>query len=152
SRRYVSSEPEIFYPKMFRQSSPQIKQGSLMQEVQKPQKCVELYQKTCQNAVKAYCELLEQGVAPEQARMVLPQAMYTEFIETASLQGYARLCQLRLDEHSQKEIRDYAAQIEMIICKKFPVSWNALIRHSGVKGSKHALAATIAKTPGSVGL
>ncbi|MCK4501192.1 FAD-dependent thymidylate synthase [Candidatus Babeliales bacterium] len=127
SRRYVSYEPEIFYPKTFRQSSLQIKQGSLMQEVEKPQECERLFQKTCQNAVKAYNELLASGVAPEQARMVLPQAMYTEFIETASLQGYARLCQLRLDEHSQKEIRDYAAQIEKLIYKKFPVSWSALM-------------------------
>jgi thymidylate synthase (FAD) len=73
-----------------------------------------------------YKALLEQGVCPEQARMVLPQSMYTEFIETGSLSAYARLCGLRLDPHAQKEIQEYAEAVSKLIEEKFPVSWKAL--------------------------
>ena len=52
--------------------------------------------------------------------------MYTEFIETASLAAYARLCGLRLDPHAQKEIRDYAEAVSELLADKFPVSWAAL--------------------------
>jgi thymidylate synthase (FAD) len=52
--------------------------------------------------------------------------MYTEFIETGSLYGYARLCGLRDSPDAQKEIRDYAQQVSALLEKKFPVSWSAL--------------------------
>lgn len=127
SRRYVSEMPTVFNPAPWRKSAPHIKQGSLNEEVDRPQICDTIYKSSCDLALKTYQELLEQGVAPEQARMVLPVAMYTEFIETASLYGYARLCRLRLEGHAQKEVRDYAAQISLILEKLFPVSWNALV-------------------------
>ncbi len=79
------------------------------------------------HANAAYQNLLDQDVAPEVARMILPQSMMTEFIETGSLAAYARLCQLRLDPHAQKEIRDYAGLISEILATKFPVSWAALM-------------------------
>jgi thymidylate synthase (FAD) len=71
--------------------------------------------------------LLEKNVAPEQARMVLPQSMYTSWIETGSLMAYARLCRLRLDGHTQSETRDLAKQINEKMAELFPVSWSALI-------------------------
>ncbi len=74
-----------------------------------------------------YQNLLNANVAPEIARMVLPQNMMTEFIETGSLAAYARLCKLRLDPHAQKEIRDYAGQISEELERRFPVSWKALM-------------------------
>jgi thymidylate synthase (FAD) len=77
-------------------------------------------------ALDLYKELLQQGVCPEQARFVLPQSMYTEFIETGSLYGYARLCGLRDAPDAQKEIRDYAQQVSALLAEKFPVSWQAL--------------------------
>jgi thymidylate synthase (FAD) len=77
-------------------------------------------------ALDLYKDLLQQGVCPEQARFVLPQSMYTEFIETGSLYGYARLCGLRDSPDAQKEIRDYAQQVSVLLEKKFPVSWSAL--------------------------
>jgi thymidylate synthase (FAD) len=77
-------------------------------------------------ALDLYKDLLESGVCPEQARFVLPQSMYTEFIETGSLYGYARLCGLRDAPDAQKEIRDYAQQVSALLEKKFPVSWSAL--------------------------
>jgi thymidylate synthase (FAD) len=52
--------------------------------------------------------------------------MYTEFIETASLSAYARLCSLRLDPHAQAEIQAYARVVCDLLKEKFPVSWEAL--------------------------
>ena len=66
------------------------------------------------------------NVAPEIARCVLPQSMFTEFIETGSLAAYARLYKLRTSEYAQKEIRKYAEQIGEILSELFPVSWKAL--------------------------
>ena len=77
--------------------------------------------------MREYKDLLEIGVAPEVARMILPQSMYTEFIETGSLAAYARLCGLRLDPTAQKEIRDYATAVDALLRDKFPVSWAALM-------------------------
>jgi len=54
--------------------------------------------------------------------------MYTEFIETASLYAYARLCKLRLDPHAQKEIQLYAEAIDVQMREHFPVSWTALMQ------------------------
>jgi len=80
----------------------------------------------CRNAVINYNYLLEKNVPPEQARMVLPQNMMTEFIETGSIAAYARLCHLRLGPDAQKEIREVAAAVSEELKKKFPVSWEAL--------------------------
>jgi len=65
-------------------------------------------------------------VAPELARTVLPQSMYTEFIETGSLAAYSRLCGLRLDPHAQREIQVYAEAVSALVQQRFPVSWTAL--------------------------
>ncbi len=67
------------------------------------------------------------NVAPEVARMALPQSMYTEFIETGSLYAYARLCKLRLDPHAQREIQLYAEAVDAFLRERFPVSWAALM-------------------------
>ena len=79
------------------------------------------------SAIYAYETLLEANVAPEMARAVLPQSMYTEFIETGSLAAYARLCGLRLDPSAQKEIQEFASALNELIKDRFPVSWAALI-------------------------
>jgi thymidylate synthase ThyX len=78
-------------------------------------------------AMETYTTLLKNGVAPEIARMVLPQSMYTEFIETGSLAAYARLCNLRLDPSAQKEIREYADAVVKLLEPRFPVSWKVLV-------------------------
>jgi len=69
---------------------------------------------------------MEKGVAPEIARAVLPQGMYTEFIETGSLAAYARLWELRTDPGAQREIQAYARGIEDLLLPHFPISWKAL--------------------------
>ena len=128
SRRYVDFTPECWVPKPdeIRERDPKAKQGSKDTPVQESDEVYNIMKNHCDNAIKFYEELLSKGVAPEIARTMLPQSMYTEFVESASLSGYARLCNLRLDPSAQKEIRDYAEAINKIMSGLFPVSWEAL--------------------------
>lgn len=129
SRRYVDDEPECYIPSQcdIRQRDPNLKQGSMSNSVCGSEESYRIMSNAMAHANAAYRSLLEQDVAPEVARMVLPQSMMTEFIETGSLAAYARLCKLRLDPHAQKEIRDYAAVVSDHLAKVFPVSWAALM-------------------------
>ena len=83
--------------------------------------------KYIESALQAYNSMLESKVCPEQARMVLPQCMMTEFIETGSLAAYARLVNLRKTEDAQKEIRDVAHEVSTLLHSAFPHSWGVLI-------------------------
>jgi thymidylate synthase (FAD) len=127
SRRYVDFKAETYNPLHLRARDPKLKQGSKEEDVEENEKAAELIQKSHDDAIANYEALMELNVAPEMARMALPQSMYTEFIETSSLYGYARLCKLRLDPHAQREIQEYAKAIDIILREKFPVSWEALI-------------------------
>lgn len=128
SRRYVDFTPECWCPNAdeIRERDPKAKQGSKDTPVQNSDEVYTIMKNHCDNTIKFYEELLSKGVAPEIARAMLPQSMYSEFIETSSLSGYARLCNLRLDPSAQKEIRDYADAINQIMIELFPVSWEAL--------------------------
>lgn len=127
SRRYVDDEPELYLPEVCRERDPKLKQGSKQEPVKDNTMCVAVMKEAYDKCLHIYKGLLEHGVCPEQARMVLPQSMYTEFIETGSLAAYARLCNLRLDPGAQKEIRDYADAVVALLEPRFPVSWKALI-------------------------
>jgi thymidylate synthase (FAD) len=127
SRRYVTEEPQFMAPMHLRQRDKNIKQGSKNEAIENNDVVAKQMRDFMQNACAYYQQLLDMGVCPEQARMVLPQSMYTEFIETASLAGYARLAVLRLDTSAQKEIREYASRVSSMLEKVFPVSWAALI-------------------------
>ena len=70
--------------------------------------------------------MLKVGVCPEQARMVLPQSMYTEWYWSGSLIAFARVCNLRLKKDTQKETREIAEQIDAIASEQFPISWKYL--------------------------
>lgn len=128
SRRYVDSPPECWVPNAeeIRARDPRLKQGSKSEPVEEAEEAWKILSDQTEAAMATYARLLEKGVAPEVARSVLPQSMYTEFIETGSLAAYARICHLRLDPHAQKEIRDYATAISQIMEMAFPVSWAAL--------------------------
>lgn len=128
SKRYCDDAPEFFIPSEWR-SRPEksIKQGSgaaLDGAVQENVKTV--YKNFLSIASDAYALLLERGVAPEQARMVLPQSMYTSWVETGSLAYWWRFYSLRSDSHAQKEIQDLAALIKEQVQPLFPVCWKAL--------------------------
>jgi len=127
SRRYVDSEPEVYIPVELRARDPNLKQGSKTESIEDNIAVCSLMKETMDKAVETYNAMLEAKVAPEVARGVLPQSMYTEFIETGSLYAYARLCKLRLDPHAQAEIRQYADAIDRMMIRSFPVSWPELM-------------------------
>jgi thymidylate synthase (FAD) len=129
SRRYVDSEPECYVPKAeeLRERDPRAKQGSKDTATPHADYAHQQLETATVCAIETYQELLRNNVAPEVARIILPQSMYTEFIETGSLAAYARLCALRLDPTAQKEIRDYAAAVSTLLEKVFPVCWPALM-------------------------
>jgi len=125
SRRYVDDEPEFFVPKVWRgRPTDGVKQGSSDVVISDKMRGYEVF---LEYALHHYTTLIREGVAPEQARMVLPQSMYTEWYWTGSLASYARICLLRLDSHAQSETRDVATMIDDIIKPLFPVSWEALL-------------------------
>ena len=129
SRRYVDDEPEFFVPDQWR-SRPDgsIKQGS-GDALHDQHSCTNTAKYVYDVARKAYNWLIFHNVAPEQARMVLPQAMYTQWVETGSLAYWYRLCDLRMDAHAQREINDLACQVSAQMETAFPVSWAALWRN-----------------------
>jgi thymidylate synthase (FAD) len=128
SRRYVDDEPEFFIPVegCLRERDSNKKQGSKPTPVPGEAIWRASMEKHAHDSLELYNDLLKAGVAPELARTVLPQSMYTEFIETGSLAAYARLCGLRLDPHAQVEIQEYARAVGDLLKAKFPVSWAAL--------------------------
>jgi len=121
SRRYVDNEPEFYVPDEWRGCSVDKKQGS--------EGIVDVGDWGDANwaCLKAYNDLLEIGVAPEQARMVLPQSMMTEWYWSGSLDAWADMCRLRLKSDAQQETREVAMQVYEIIEPLFPVSWEALM-------------------------
>jgi len=131
SRRYVDSVPECWTPSPseLRQRDPKIKQGSRPEAVDSSPALHESIREFNDGAVYLYQKLLGEGVAPEIARCVLPQSMYTEFIETGSLAAYARLCGLRQGADAQAEIRGYANGLSGLLAPKFPASWPSLQSH-----------------------
>jgi thymidylate synthase (FAD) len=121
SRRYVDDEPEFYTPEVWRGRSEDKKQGSsgVLDWEHEPyanKKCLDNYK-----------FLLESGVAPEQARMVLPQSTMTEWFWSGSLDALADMCKLRCKEDTQYETRLVADQISEKMKQLFPVSWVALV-------------------------
>lgn len=135
SRRYVDSEPEFWFPEIWRGRPINAKQGS-SGEVSKealfycdggedgffysPLDSVD-------HMLRHYTYMIENGVAPEQARMILPQNMMTEWYWTGSLMFFVRVCRERLAPGAQAETREVAEQIAEIVAPLFPVSWAALM-------------------------
>jgi thymidylate synthase (FAD) len=128
SRRYVDEKPECYMPEVVRARDKNLKQGSKSEPVDQHSQAKELIQAANESALAAYEQLLSMGTAPEVARTVLPQGMYTEFVETGSLAAYARLCNLRIDPTAQWEIRQFADAVRQLLMPRFPVSWKALVQ------------------------
>lgn len=124
SRRYVDSEPEFYLPKEWRRRAENVKQGSSTETVDLG---FDFNFDSSLRALTAYERLLEHGVCPEQARMVLPLNTMTEWIWSGSLAAFSRVCKLRLDAHTQKETQEVALQIDKIMLQLFPVSWHFLM-------------------------
>lgn len=138
SRRYVDSEPEFYKPEVWRGKSKDKKQGSegqlnlydfIMYEnggIIGPWYLGEEMEDHADRSREQYKLLLEVGVAPEQARMVLPQSMMTEWWWSGSLDAFADMCNLRCKGDTQYESRLVADQIDTMMLDLYPISWGAL--------------------------
>lgn len=128
SRRYVTFEPEVYTPLWRSAPTNGAKQGSdgAIEDLDICIKMRQEYEGVVKECLDLYNRLLADGVAPEQARSILPQGTYTEFVWTGSLYAFARVYNLRIDAHSQWEIQKYAEAIDKIIAPLFPVSWKNL--------------------------
>ena len=120
SRRYVDDEPEFYTPTEWRLKAEDKKQGSTDETIEyNIQGAIEFVTQT-------YNNLLNANIAPEMARMILPQNLYTEWYWSGTLMAFARVCNLRCKPDTQLETQQIAQQIDLIAKKKFPVSWGAL--------------------------
>lgn len=125
SRRYVDDEPEFYTPLSWRGRAANNKQGS--EGVAESQYFPALYlNDVCEQALSSYKKMLQQGVAPEMARIILPQNMYTEWYWSGSLMAFARVCKQRCTSDTQAETADIADMIEDEVMENFPHSYAAL--------------------------
>jgi len=122
SRRYVDDKPEFYVPDVWRGRSADKKQGS--DGVVDYGFMADFYDR----CIVEYLEMLIEGVAPEQARMVLPQSTMTEWYWSGSLDAFADMCNLRLKPDAQYETRLVAEQISDVMRKIWPISWEALMK------------------------
>ena len=121
SRRYVDYEPTFYHPEEWRGRPRDSKQGSSGKvEVKSNISSTEQY------CLDTYQNLLDDGVAPEMARMILPQNMYTEWIWSGSLDAFADMCKLRCAKDTQHETQLVANDIDAAMLDRFPHSWSAL--------------------------
>ena len=143
SRRYVSDKPELFIPEFRLAPEGSIKQGSgevievvssvgtmwedlSLGNVISQDDLQEGYKYHLIASIEYYENLIKLGVAPEQARFVLPQGVMTEWVWSGSLQAWARFYNQRSDSHAQQEIQYLAHEVDKIVGALFPVSWDAL--------------------------
>lgn len=127
SRRYISITPQIYVPDEFRAAPVNAKQGSAGKH-DRSDGWREAYIHIANQAVRMYEDMIKDGVAPEQARFILPQGTEVHWALTGSLYAFANLYNQRADSHAQKESNDVAHQIDAIIAPLFPVSWAALTK------------------------
>ena len=126
SRRYVDYEPEFYEVDSWRGRPINKKQGSSEEEIEwidRGTRTDALQSQVETIALKNYNRMLEAGIAPEQARMILPQSMMTEWYWSGTLYAFARVCNLRCAEDAQYETRIVANLINDECEKLFPISW-----------------------------
>ena len=120
SRRYVDTEVEFYEPTEWRLAAENKKQGSSEETVKYNLAPAHRFAKEC------YENMLNMGIAPEMARMVLPQSMMTEWYWSGTLYAFARVCNLRCKPDAQKETQNVGWDIDKHARKLFPASWRAL--------------------------
>ena len=120
SRRYVDDEPDFYTPTEWRKSAENKKQGSSDETVEYSVLPAYTFAKQC------YENMLRMDIAPEMARMVLPQSMMTEWYWSGTLYAFARVCNLRCKPDAQKETQYVGWGIDEYAAELFPASWQAL--------------------------
>jgi thymidylate synthase (FAD) len=128
SRRYVNNSPSAWSPDMWRKLSADKKQGSMNEEVISRTVVSSIYNESVRASIATYDNMIDFGVCPEQARAVLPQAVYTEWYWTGSLYAFSRVCKLRQADDAQAETRHVADQISERCKIDFPISWKHLCK------------------------
>ena len=133
SRRYVDDDIMFYWPEEWRGRAANNKQGSegTIKQTDFAQRAFEMANVY---AHSTYMDLLSWGVAPEQARMVLPQHTMTQWYWSGSLYAFARVCQQRLDDNSQQETAEVANMIYDHCADSFPCSWDALMEQPTLQG------------------
>lgn len=133
SMRYRDSVIDVFIPDMFRGRPDHLHDGSTEDDVgcnplseYDDTSISECYELITKSSLEAYETLLKAGLAPEQARFVLPQGMITRWFWTGSLYGFYEVYRQRSSEHAQYEVRDFADQLDTAMTELFPIAWNAL--------------------------
>jgi thymidylate synthase (FAD) len=128
SRRYVDTAPEFHAPEGWRKRAPDKKQGSLNETLDNDSLVYNAYWDLMTRSEELYDFMLEKGVAPEQARMILPQSMMTEWIWTGSLVAFARVVKLRSSDDAQYECQQIANRIkkELDNTPQVEYSWREL--------------------------
>lgn len=122
SARYTEVDEEFYIPNIFRKQSTSNRQCSTSEEVDESIYVSDQMRKSYDMSYSVYCDLLDKGVAREQARMVLPQGIYTTFVATANLNNWLHFLSLRDAPDSQAETTMYAKAIRNIIQKYTPIS------------------------------
>ncbi len=125
SRRYVDDDPVLYEPNQWRGRSKDKKQGSDGVVAGVSSSVIKEYNENC---FARYNELIAMGVAPEMARMVLPQSTMTEWYWSGSLDAFADMCLLRCAPDTQFETRQVAQEISIMMYELFPRSWYALVK------------------------
>ncbi len=127
SRRYVKTEPEFYVPDKWRAAPTNgIKQGS-GEDIADQNYYGEYYARVIEYCKACYEDMLSDGVAPEMARMVLPQSMMTEWIWSGNLLAFAHVYKERIAPGAQKEARMFAEKLDEVIRPEFPLAWSALV-------------------------
>lgn len=127
SRRYIDTEPEVYIPEVLRnRPDKSIKQGSGEPHRASTPLLNVLVKPSTSECLNTYRALLEQGVAPEEARMVFPMNTMTEWIWTGSLAAWARVYNLRIDPNAQKLAQEFAGLLGEHMLRLYPHSWKAL--------------------------
>ena len=137
SRRYVDNEPEFYLPEYWRKRAESVKQGSSDEPINLEGEFNNFMwtegdlfypEDITKFSSLCYKYLLKSGVCAEQARMILPQNTMTEWIWSGSLYAFARVCNLRLDSHTQRATQEVTQLIDKDMKEIFPVSWSVLVK------------------------
>jgi thymidylate synthase (FAD) len=126
SRRYITNEPQFFFPEFFRPAAANVKQGSADEPHSRSIYWTLVYKELCEKAKEEYLAAIEDGVCAEQARLFLPQGTEVNWVWTGSLYAFANFFNQRSDPHAQKEIQVLAEQVGETMTSLFPISWEAL--------------------------
>ena len=126
SRRYVKTSPDYWKPTAFRAAGADVKQGSSPDTHKRSASFIDEYHDICIDAIATYNKMVALGICPEQARAILPQGVYTNWVWTGSLLFWSRVYNQRSKSNTQLETQEFAELLGEQMASLFPLSWKAL--------------------------